>query len=659
MFEVHRLVIGRFRCGFDCWLRNVGVALSVCLFLAACVSDTPSEIESKIISATDRAQPTVATALQATPKTTASPRLITAVPKPSPSTKATYKTPLPPKSSPTPTPQTRIVPTTATTLGTTNTVLGTSVLTFLETVSDQLKAVAGSSDAVHAGKEIQVQLEAALLAFLNRHGTDLRASALLDQAISELPPHIYDFPINEGQRIALADVDGDGQDEIIAAYNIFGVRPVWFDEGPAGYTARTFPTAGSGIELVGMASVRSTSDLTGDGIADVLIVTTTPGAGTLTEDVRVYSWETAAHRVFDVPVISWAGPSHWKLRSTADPIEIDITCTVLGHFDAKLLPHPSLTRTFAWDGSWFREISRHIEPPVSIHDQLNRAEASFWSGDYATARSTYLEVIQSPVISAEDTTIQTDWTGLAHIRLAQLALLSESGQATEHLEAAVARGGSIALIAQAIETGFENENLIQPFVELQRLTLPSEQVSLHTGSIGFPMDPGLVLALGKALEIGLRDISPDVISASILSRTLEHLGLDIRDAAIGDLNGDSVPEAIVSIVRQGRRIIGPPANDFWFLYHVEDRWIVKPSGVQGDGFVTGGIHTVDKTHAAFVVNEPGAGAERSHYLSFDGHNVDLWVNPPTITDVRPANPFDSRNSSRCVHAEPELRLSTT
>ncbi len=260
-------------------------------------------------------------------------------------------------------------------------------------------------------------------------------------------------------------------------------------------------------------------------------------------------------------------------------------------------------------------------------------------------------MIQAPVISAEDAAIQTDWTGLAHIRLAQLVLLSGSGQATETLEAAVARGGSIALIAQAIETGFEKENPIQPFVELQRLTLPREQASGRTGSIGFPIDPGLVLALGKALEIGLRDITPDVISASILSRTLERLGLEIHDAAVGDLNGDDIPEAIVSIVRQGPRLIGPPTNDFWVLYHVKNRWIVKPSGVVGDGFVTGGVHPIDENHAAFIVNEPGAGEERSHYLSFDGQNVDLWVNPPTITDVRPANPFDSRNSSRCEHGE--------
>ena len=104
---------------------------------------------------------------------------------------------------------------------------------------------------------------------------------------------------------------------------------------------------------------------------------------------------------------------------------------------------------------------------------------------------------QNPVSSAEDPKIQADWTGLAHIGLAQLALLNGSGKATEHLVAAVARGGNIALIAQAIESGFEKENPIQPFVELQRLTLPRAQPSGGTGSIGFPIEPGLVLALGK------------------------------------------------------------------------------------------------------------------------------------------------------------------
>ena len=55
-----------------------------------------------------------------------------------------------------------------------------------------------------------------------------------------------------------------------------------------------------------MTFVRSTFDLTDDGVADVLLVSTTPGATTQTEDVRVYTWDDGTpRRVFDVAVGVW------------------------------------------------------------------------------------------------------------------------------------------------------------------------------------------------------------------------------------------------------------------------------------------------------------------------------------------------------------------
>ena len=45
-----------------------------------------------------------------------------------------------------------------------------------------------------------------------------------------------------------------------------------------------------------------------------MLVTTTPGTSTLTEAVRVFTWNDGPRRVFDIPVVSWTDPARWELR---------------------------------------------------------------------------------------------------------------------------------------------------------------------------------------------------------------------------------------------------------------------------------------------------------------------------------------------------------
>ena len=99
----------------------------------------------------------------------------------------------------------------------------------LREAASLIESVTGSPTALRAGTDLRVPLEAAVLAFLDRYGADREAAARLDHTIGQLPPLVYDLEPN-GSRIAVADVDGDGANELVAAWHILGAPPVWFDQ---------------------------------------------------------------------------------------------------------------------------------------------------------------------------------------------------------------------------------------------------------------------------------------------------------------------------------------------------------------------------------------------------------------------------------------------
>ena len=492
----------------------------------------------------------------------------------------------------------------------------------LREAADLIESVTGSPAALRAGADLRAPLEGAVLAFLDRYGADPEAAAQLDSAIGQLPPLVYDVD-PQGARIAAADVDGDGANELIAAWHILGLRPVWFDEVEGGFAAKAFPVGGSVETAPGMAVVHSMADLTDDGVADAVLVTTTPGASTQTERVRVYRWNgEAPRRVFDVPVVLGAGPAGWSLRDGASPGEIETMCPALGHFDAPLLPHPGLRRTFAWGGQFFENVGRRLDPPVSRQDQINRAEAAFWAGEYEAAAAGYREVIERPVDGGNGNESQPDWEGLALVRLAQIGLLGGEAFNPARLQAAFERGGEIGLIAGAMQEAVATPDPMRTFASLQQLDLTSDPPPGRYGSIDFPMEPGLVLALGKALEIGLRGLGGDELSEAAITGGLSARGVEVRRATVGDLNSDGALEAVVSLTRHSTRVVGPPVNEFWFVYRHGTRWVAQPVGPVSDNAYPNGVRSVSQGRAVFVMTDSSAGIEG--YLSFDGRRLERW-----------------------------------
>ena len=613
----------------------LGLAVGACEDTPEPLIATPSAMEVAVMEAAQEAPPSptaaaaepAATALAGTPAPTARESVQT-VPRPAAAAPVATASATP---SPTPAPPPEP--------------LDDVVTDRLNEAASLIERVTGSPAALRAGPDLRVLLEAAALEFLERYGPDTEAAVRLDYAVGQLPPLVYDLA-PQGARITAADVDGDGQNELIAAWHLIGVPPVWFDQGEAGFIAHAFPVGSTAATARSMTFVRSMSDLTDDGVADVLLVSTTPGATTQTEDVRVYTWDDGTpRRVFDVAVVFGSGPAGWELRATTSPAEIETVCPALGHFDAALLPHPGLRRTFAWNGDWFGEVARHLDPSVSLHDQINRAEAAFWTGRYGDAEAGYRAVIETPAGGGDQISSPLDWEGLARLRLAQIGLLKIQAFDPARLDAAIERGGAIGLIAQTMQEAVANADPLRMFAALQQLDLASEPPPGAYGAIEFPMEPGLVLALGKALEIGLRGLGASELSEAALVSRLSSRGVEVRRVAVADLNSDGALEAVVSLARHSTRTIGPPVNEFWFVHRYGTRWVAQPIGAVGDGAVTNGAQTVSSGRSVFVVSD--SGAERDLYLSFDGQRLDVWTRLPTLHDLYPANPFDGQDVVRC------------
>ena len=515
----------------------------------------------------------------------------------------------------------------------------------LQEAASLIESVTGTPTALRAGADLRVPLEAAVLAFLGIYGADPEAAGRLDVNIGQLPPLVYDLEPTSA-RIAAADVDGDGTNELIAAWHIIGLAPVWFDQTEEGFAAREFPVGAFADASRSMSLVHSTADLTGDGVADVVLVSTSQGASTQTETVRVYAWNGGApRRVFDVPVVLGAGPAGWEVRDGASSAEIETVCPALGHFDAPLLPHPGLRRTFAWDGQYFDERARRLDPPVSLHDQVNRAEAAFWAGRYDEAEAAYRAVIERPVTGGDQAGAQPDWEGLAYLRLGQISLLKIEAVDPAHLNSAIERGGEIGLIARRMREAVATPDPLRAFAALQTLDLRSDRPPGNRGSIDFPMDPGLVLALGKGLEIGLRGLGGGELSEAAITSRLSARGVEVRRATVGDLNSDGALEAVVSLTRHSTRVVGPPVNDFWFVYRHGTRWVAQPVEPVSDSAFPNGVRSVSQGRAVFVVTDSSAGLE--DFVSFDGQRVDIWDELPTLVDLYPVNPFDGREIRNC------------
>jgi len=281
------------------------------------------------------------------------------------------------------------------------------------------------------------------------------------------------------------------------------------------------------------------TDLTGDGIPEILLTYLFPGGSGFHLQPIAFQWQTGAFSpIFAAHLINWAGEAGLALEpdaSGAGGQQIILRYPYLygDGFDHKMINHPLGQQIWRWDENARRfvrvessvDLERSgwsLQAPVSTGDRLrwftNEAERAYRSGDYNRALGWYDEVLRLAAaekwVPGED---EPDWAEYSAFRRAETLLLR--GQSEQIPPAGYAVDGFVAMqavasehqgdilgdLADAFLAGFGDGSKIDAAA---RGVATMQQVDLYTyfyvsgdggGVLGFPMDAAGILYPGAGL----------------------------------------------------------------------------------------------------------------------------------------------------------------
>jgi hypothetical protein len=300
----------------------------------------------------------------------------------------------------------------------------------------------------------------------------------------------------------------------------------------------------------GAMRVEAVVDVTGDGQEELVLTDTTAGADGFRTMLGIFGWDGARFApLFEGWVGDWGGLAGWRLVPRAAGQDVVQYCPAFGPFDHQRREHPTLTRTYRWDGAGFALVQASLPPATTRHDAFNRAEVAFRSGPLAAAIEGYRAVLEDQGLRAGPSA-QPDWPALAWLRTGQAqALLGDLDAAGASLERAVQAGGAVGVLAAAFRDALaQPDGVARGFVAAE----PALRGRLGPGTVadhfGVEVDePGLLL-LGLALGAHL-EAHPDLAAAPAaqLRGAFEQLGLPVGELAKADLDGDG-QEDLVALV---------------------------------------------------------------------------------------------------------------
>lgn len=248
-------------------------------------------------------------------------------------------------------------------------------------------------------------------------------------------------PINklQGDAVRTADLDGDGDNEILLALPapeavnaIFGNGVlVVFDRDPDGaYT----PKIRSGA-YPNPIRILEIADFNNDGTTELLTQAIDCGAHTCQSTYNILRWSAAGWE--DVPIRDLAAgeespgtelPSATAMLEDRDGDgvrELIVSGGLIDSLGAGL--QRSVTKVFAWNGSDFRLTSITPDPAASQHPyfKLLDGNAAFETGDYDRAAQLYADAIALPYPATDDVwkSSQGAVRAFARLRLIQTHLL--------------------------------------------------------------------------------------------------------------------------------------------------------------------------------------------------------------------------------------------
>jgi hypothetical protein len=196
---------------------------------------------------------------------------------------------------------------------------------------------------------------------------------------------------------SLVDFDGDGWIDLALAANVDGVGRLFAFRCAADHYELAYVSAE--LPSPGLAGIQTSQDLTGDGVADLLVSRQECGAHTCSAQVEAWVWIDGrlANRLdgdssdLPTPVIEW-------LPTAAGAAEIRITATGIASVGAG--PFRMLERRWDWDPGqqlFIPQSERLLESNFRIH-RLHDADDAANSGNLDGALALYRQVIDDPTL---------------------------------------------------------------------------------------------------------------------------------------------------------------------------------------------------------------------------------------------------------------------
>ncbi len=418
-------------------------------------------------------------------------------------------------------------------------------------------------------------VQQALAAFLNARA-DRRLSITRQTVVLDELQTLLNWSPTQEPKITISDADGDDRLDVLVTLPTAGLPGFIIRNQPDGFAGYQVPTPAL-VARDALVSFERVADLDGDGQPEIAVTTQSVGASAVNTLVTIARWDGEGFNpLFKTGISDWAGPAGWEFVSEGETVALVTTCPALGPYDHKLLPHPTLTRTFRWEAGNLILSTVSLDPPATVRQQVNVAESAFRQGRLDQALAAYIRAAEDPNLADEPGTAQVAWRAYARFRIGEIeALRGSVDAARQAMEQAKAAGPALSVLAAAFLDGYSNGDAARALAALQRTELAELLYFDEGGNLGPPMEAGDLLYPGLAVAAYL-NAHPDAGhgSGEVLTNMLRDLSLDVASSAIVDLDGDGQSEVIVVLNQSVPKEVAPSGQrqSMWLLTRGNAGW---------------------------------------------------------------------------------------
>ncbi|MFQ5343219.1 MAG: tol-pal system YbgF family protein [Anaerolineae bacterium] len=485
----------------------------------------------------------------------------------------------------------------------------------------------------------------ALAAYLNTRA-DRRLSLDHQPAVIDELRGVLDSLPTPTSDVTISDADGDGRLDVLVSIPAAGLPGFVIRDLPEGFVGYQVPEAGDTI-TDGPIAFERVDDLDGDGVPEIVQTTQIVGASAMNTLITISRWDGQGFKtLLQTGISDWAGAADWELVEGDRSADLVTTCSAVGPYDHKLLPHPRLTRTYRWQAGTLILDQTRVSAPTTVREQVNAAESAFRKGQLDQAQAAYLRAVQDATLAQESETEQVDWRAYAEFRIGELEALRGNASAAQEAMARVAKTDpSLSEMATAFLEGYGNGDAASGLAMVQHVNLHEQFYFENAGNLGFPMDAAGVLYPGLAIAAYL-NTHPDAGrgSGEALTGLLRDLALDVASSAIVDLDGNGQMEVLVVLNQAVPQEMSPDGQTqtLWLITWDEAGWWPQPIETASRLMLTETMPMPEDGRRAVVYQRPDSASPRQAAVSWDGVQV-LHYNLPGGEEPVPvagnADPF--------------------